>query len=375
VFGTGDYTIEFFYKHDTWVASGVYFAKYGPSSVNFFEFRGSGFYLFGGAFISYAGLSANVWRHIALVRASGVATVFVNGVAVGSVADTNNYNLYVNAFFQTGAVGGVFYDQYDDLRVTKGIARYTADFPVPTAPFDALQCGPGVTGGTAVVVPGPGVPCDPNFAKMVLALHMNGADGSNSFTDETGKTPASLVNTPLIKTNNSKFGGASAYFDRKSAVVFGASADFALTKDFTVSFWLSPTYLGTQILGTGATGNGFYVFSSSAYPGEITLYHAGAYRTTSGAALPINAWTHIEISRSGTSINLFVNGISRLQYNSILPFGSTTAPMVIGSHHHAFKTPVSLFYGYLDDIFIMAGHARHTANFAVPVDPFGAACP
>jgi hypothetical protein len=66
--------------------------------------------------------------------------MFVNGTQVGSTyTDSTNYLsasrrpvIGINGFNETAApLNGYI----DDLRITKGVARYTANFSVPTAAF------------------------------------------------------------------------------------------------------------------------------------------------------------------------------------------------------------------------------------------------
>lgn len=85
-------------------------------------------------------LSTGVWHHVAVVRSGSNVKIYLNGVqdATGTLS----------ANPAAAAVGSVFigYEQgqgstyylkgwIDDLRITKGVARYTADFTPPTAAF------------------------------------------------------------------------------------------------------------------------------------------------------------------------------------------------------------------------------------------------
>jgi hypothetical protein len=77
--------------------------------------------------------SANTWYHCALVRSSGTTTLYKNGTAIGTYADANNYStgalfIGVNNPFSSYMTGYI-----EDLRITKGLARYTANFTPPTS--------------------------------------------------------------------------------------------------------------------------------------------------------------------------------------------------------------------------------------------------
>jgi hypothetical protein len=81
-------------------------------------------------------ISLNTWTHIAYSRNGSTAYFFVNGTQVGTtVSDTTNYPsgglLYIGQQNDgTGSATGYI----DDLRITNGIARYTANFTPPTVP-------------------------------------------------------------------------------------------------------------------------------------------------------------------------------------------------------------------------------------------------
>jgi hypothetical protein len=80
---------------------------------------------------------ANTWYHVALVRNGTSCTFYLNGVAdassVASAANVNKTTMYVGGFFTTGP-SEFFIGMVDDLRITKGVARYPTE-PFPTAAF------------------------------------------------------------------------------------------------------------------------------------------------------------------------------------------------------------------------------------------------
>jgi hypothetical protein len=84
-------------------------------------------------------ISTNTWYHVAFVRLSNVLSVYVNGVAGPTTANDGGLNLseeYVAVgLFNYLNFVSFFHGYVDDFRVTKGIARYTASFALPTAPF------------------------------------------------------------------------------------------------------------------------------------------------------------------------------------------------------------------------------------------------
>ena len=89
---------------------------------------------------SAASISANVWTHIALVRNGSTITQYINGNSDGTF-NVGSASINQSSIVYTLGTGGDyqsdFYQGYmSDFRVTKGLARYTANFTPPTA---ALQ--------------------------------------------------------------------------------------------------------------------------------------------------------------------------------------------------------------------------------------------
>jgi hypothetical protein len=131
----------------------------------------------------------NTWTHIALSRSGTDTKLFVNGTQTGATftGDTQNY---IQSPLRIGARwdGGVGLNGYiDEVRITKGIARYTANFTAPTSAF---------TGDLATV----------------LLLHFDGANNSITILDDG-------ITRQDIRTNA---GGTASIIDFADYSDFGA---------------------------------------------------------------------------------------------------------------------------------------------------------
>jgi len=131
-FGTGDYTVEGWFRPNA--TTNRAFFSFGSRLV--YTASGGWAYFNGSTNAIFAGTAvANVWAHIALARASGATRLFVNGTQVGSNFTETvaiNPGAMRLGWFNSGNPAGSFYDEF---RVTRGVARYTANFTAPTAPF------------------------------------------------------------------------------------------------------------------------------------------------------------------------------------------------------------------------------------------------
>jgi hypothetical protein len=145
-FGTGDFTIDFWIYLNSALGADNFLSTFtnGLFAEPSFEVR-----------LSLSGTQWNVrepgnvnhdggavvlgeWVHIAFSRESNTARLFENGIEVVTWTDTNNYPsnpLTIGA--RNLGTGSQFMDGFmDELRISKGIARYTANFIPPTGPFN-----------------------------------------------------------------------------------------------------------------------------------------------------------------------------------------------------------------------------------------------
>lgn len=144
-FGTGDFTIEFWIRFNT--TAGVTILDYRPGSNGAYatiitDATNKIIYYSNSAnrILGTTALVTNSWHHIAVVRSSGSTKLYINGINEGSAfADTQNYLSGANrpvvgtSGFPLGT--GSLNAYIQDLRITRNLARYTANFTPPTQAF------------------------------------------------------------------------------------------------------------------------------------------------------------------------------------------------------------------------------------------------
>jgi hypothetical protein len=139
-FGTGDFTCECWVYLTSLTDQNILdFRPTGTAVVWVWNISGSalGMYTPSGTIVRGATtLTAGTWYHAAITRQSGTIRQFLNGALDGSGTNTSDFQssrpLIVGG---SPGVGGFFNGYIDDLRITKGVARYTGNFTPPTARF------------------------------------------------------------------------------------------------------------------------------------------------------------------------------------------------------------------------------------------------
>jgi len=136
--GTGDFTQEF------WIYIGNQIADirvWQPQSVTTevsINHDRRLFSFFNGISITTGDqIPLNQWTHIAFVRSSGVLYAYLHGVEQFNRSFT--YNFTTSDWRGNNGNPANNY-KLDDLRITKGVARYTSDFTPPTKAFPDLAC-------------------------------------------------------------------------------------------------------------------------------------------------------------------------------------------------------------------------------------------
>lgn len=153
-FGSGAWTVEMWiYQTSQGTNDSVLFdnrgTATGSSIVLFVSGSGDGAFrldsFIDGVLRVNSGANAiglNAWTHIAYVRSGDVLTIYINGTSVGTYSFSAGYSI-------TNPSGGTittkigtrndttngFIGFIDEVRVSKGVARWTSNFTVPNAAY------------------------------------------------------------------------------------------------------------------------------------------------------------------------------------------------------------------------------------------------
>ena len=145
-YGTGDFTIEFWVYFNTVSSDQTILSNLtSASSINPHIYLGGTnntirYFTNSVDRIVSSALSTNTWYHIAVSRVAGSTRMFINGTQSGSTyADSNNYGtsapLGIGTYYSAGVpiTTQTLNGYVSDVRITKGTARYIANFVAPTS--------------------------------------------------------------------------------------------------------------------------------------------------------------------------------------------------------------------------------------------------
>jgi hypothetical protein len=375
-FGTGDFTVEMWIRFPSGVFTGSA-ATYGRTLFDCRPGAINGPYMAGGistsrifqislgtsgagivTLFSSSALAVDTWYHVAVTRSGTSAKLFIDGVTHD--AKTSSLNIlndrFVLAYNQflagIGWIGGI-----DELRITKGVARYTSNFTPLTEAFpDFLDES-----------------VDPYFNQVVLLLHCDGTDGSTTFTDSSNSAKTVTESgTAQVDTAFQKFGTASLLLEASTAnyLSIAGHADFALNADFTIEFFYRPAATAhTQAMidiGGGLSGISIRANQAGGVEQLFIAFKGAQYNLY--CTWTVGAWHHVAVVRSGSTIRGYVNGT---QVGSNLTnsgtFTSATPAVRIGG---VLEGAAFAQLRNLDDIRITKGFARYTSNFTPPTRAF-----
>lgn len=220
------------------------------------------------------------------------------------------------------------------------------------------------------------------YSLTSLQMHCDGSSEGTTFTDSS-VSPKTITrrNNPRISTAQSRFGGSSirlwtsgvgGYFD----VTSGGSTPFTFSGDFCVEFFVYFLgFGGTEISflfdqRNGSSANALAICRDD--NGAIVLRNSGGtiVSTATGLVSELNLWYHIAVSRSGTTLRTFIDGVQRSSVSNSTTFtpGLSTSPVKFGVH--GFSTSGYMANVHYDEIRVIKGSPVYTANFTPPTAAF-----
>ena len=348
---TGDWTFECWVYPNSISGFQTFLAQWGGgSSVFIWKMNSSGrMYLENlstNIVATTTTIVANQWQHIALTRSSNTIRMVVNGVMDATTATRSGTYYSTDAMFiGKSQVEEPFAGYISNMRILNGTALYTTTFTPPTTPLTAIA----------------------NTSLLTCQSNRFIDNSTNNFTiTRTGDT--SIKSFTPFTPNSSYSTYGSGYFDGTGdtiSVPFSSAISLG-TGNFTMEAWCYPT----------TTTNGVdSIWGSSNY--SVMLYHSGTswtlevgdgggnYFTINGTA-PIYAWNHMAVTRSGSTFNLWINGVSA-GTGTTAGTMKTSGTLSIGGNGNGQN-----FTGYMTDFRLVKGTAVYTTAFTPPTAPLTA---
>jgi hypothetical protein len=320
---------------------------------------------YGSYITTNANLSANEFTHIEVVRDGANFYIFINGrqaaLQVNTAIGTVNMGDFA-AVLEIGASHNhtyLFNGYKDEFRISKGIARHTSDFEVPTTAYST-----------------------DSYTKLLL--HMDGANNSTTFTDSSGSTHTvtAVADAKIAARNDPKIGLGCLYCDGTGDYfTLADSADWYLADgDFTIDTWIKINSLSAAngICGQYADANNYWQFYLAATTGKATFLakattdKASYVTTTWGAS--IDTWYHIELSRDGAAMYFFVNGVSQTLTETTAISTNEVPDLAAVLEIGACANHGTVLNGYLDEVRLSKGVIRHTGDFTPNSSEYGSSC-
>lgn len=149
-FGSGDFTVEFRVRPAAVGTVQQFIGQWASGGQAWHVLMGAtgqvGFNANGAVIVNSGAtlLANNTWYAVAVSRVSGTTRLFIDGTLVASAADAATYpnSTATLTIGRNDDAGGVWYfnGHIDEVRVTKGIGRYTASYTPDAAAFPEILC-------------------------------------------------------------------------------------------------------------------------------------------------------------------------------------------------------------------------------------------
>jgi hypothetical protein len=392
-YGTGAFTVEawvnpYSYQIGTY-AGGIIFSQ-ATNGQNYFMYfvGGSGEAVFtfgsgGGTSITTAAglVPLNTWTHVALVR-SGTGTnqtkIYVNGTSyVTSTCawDFTDVSYSPTIATYTHDASSVPYAGYiSNIRVVKGVAVYAGNFTPPTAPLTATQAA------------GTNIAAITGTATSLLTLQDNRFK-DNALTPNTitvSGTPSIQAFSPFAPTTtySASAVGGSMYFNGSSDYVSipkNTALEPATSGAWTIECFFYTTSTSYQEIWTYGNSTisagsdlGTYISFSGSGTATGGFYSGGTGVVVQGGTVTLNQWNHQALVSNGTTMTLYLNGISVGTPLTITGTSINTPSSATGRIGQYNSGAAQYFNGYISNFRFVKGTAVYTGAFTPPTAPLTA---
>ena len=302
-FGTGDFTVEcYILTYD----SGVLWDFRDGTGQNRLNLRqsndnGTRYEIYIGETLILTSSGKRNGPGIAVVRKDGVISLYVRGILDNSVANTTDLTAgpFTVAADYNGANVGNYGVQFDEVRISN-VARYDQSYPLAISSFVD-------DGDTQLLLAAQG----PEYSEEVY--------DDARFTNTRNAVSTSLGGNSNISTAQSKFGGASLYFNNGFLTVSSYDQTWS-DNELTIEGWVrfpkavSDNPNGFVIWFTDNQGS-YFAFNSVPLDGNsggCSLNAMGARSRFDWYPNVINQWYHVALTRdSSDDFHLFVDGVEK----------------------------------------------------------------
>ena len=217
---------------------------------------------------------------------------------------------------------------------------------------------PRVTGGFRAIPVSTG---DPDFASVVLLLDFDGVDAATDITDLSNSAHVdTFAGGAQVDTAQQFLGVNSALFAATGdEITFPDSADWDFgTGDFTVECGVR--WVGTPgndgLISSPPTATGWYMLGNGT---SLRFVNNDLILSQQSFTFVTDVWYHVAVSRSGTDLRLFVDGV---QIGSTVT-DSTSVNGGTSLFLGALLANSNPLDGHIGAVRITKGVARYTANF------------
>ena len=220
---------------------------------------------------------------------------------------------------------------------------------------------------------------DQYYPNVALLIHMNGSNGSTTFTDSSSAVNTVTANDgAAISTSEYKFNGSSGVFNGGTSYLLispFAAGDLSSQSSFTLEFWFNAIMIDTNprsiVNKDGNSGVNLDSYGVNTINGGLAVYWrdtGGTFRGFTSVPVLTGQWYHVAWVRDNDAEHrLYVDGELQETITTNLDIRDTNYRFQIGSFLNRAN---SGFDGYLQDFRITKGIARYSSNFTPPTQPF-----